>query len=443
MSLSIVPPALPANEDWRLLLKMYDKDIASTPYNVRILFQNHPDYKGFIRWNKFTLSVDITGGALGECVDKGNIDNLVTWAQDHLVYKHDLNIGRDDIGRRLVAVAMENQYDPIQDYLNNLVWDGTFRLNSWMVDYCGAEKTDDGYANFVGRKWLLSCIARAFQPGCKADIVLVAEGEQGAHKSTMLKILGGDWYSEASGILGDKESKQHIGSAWICELPDMASFSRSNQNMMKAFFSSAVDRFRPPYGKTFLSIPRRTIFGATTNDEEYFVDPTGHRRFLPVFLREIDRARLIRDRDQLLAEAVTVYKASALCPACRQTAMVVPGEEGRCLVHAWWLSTEQKNVAKTQTQLREEQDPWSTAVLAFAANPIALGSSEDVPLTTENIWRYGLKSEDITRVGRREAMRIADIMKRGGYTRHRRSLSSVWERVVTTPPATPPTPLMN
>lgn len=442
MSLSIVPPTTPVNEEWRTLLRMRGKEIANCPYNVRVFLQNHPDYRGFLRWNKITLAVEVTGGALLECSDPNNIDELVTWAQDHLTYKHDLALGRDEVGRRLVTVAMENSYDPLQDYLNGLKWDGTHRVDKWLSKYAGA--TDDKYSAFVGRKWLLACVARAMQPGCKADVVLVAEGEQGAHKSTMLKILGGDWYSEASGALGDKDSKQLIGSAWICELPDMASFSRSDRNVMKAFFSSAVDRFRPPYAKGILTIKRRAVFGATTNDEDYLGDPTGHRRFWCVLLHDIDRAALIVDRDQLWAEAVHIYKAAQTCAACAQVKKVVPGEEGRCLEHAWWLADDEKTLAKVQAKLREENDAWENSVLKFAVTPVAklTGDLSALPLTTANIWLHALNSQDITRIGRRETMRIATILKRAGYTRDRRGADSVWikETSAPPPPPMPPTP---
>lgn len=434
-------------EDWEKDLKRKNKEIISNGWNVRIIFQNHPDYKGHIRWNTFFQRIEVTGGTLTGCAKPDNLDDLVTWAQDLLFSRHEITLGREETGRRLMAAALFKEYDPLTTYLDSLVWDSVPRIDNWLVTHAGAESEADGYVNFVGRKWLLSCIARAYKPGCKADTVLVAEGDQGAHKSTMLRILGGEWYSAASGVLGDKDSKQLIGAAWICELPDMSSFSRTDRNAMKAFFSMEVDRYRPPYDKQTITVPRRTVFAATTNDEMYLSDPTGNRRFQPVLLGDIDRAALIRDRDQLFAEAVSIYKAASTCLACIEAAKVVPGEDGRCLEHAWWLSAEQKITAKVHACMRNEEDVWAQTVLSFACNPVADLAGTDgkrpaVPLTTENIIRYALRvdGKDLIKIGTREGMRIAGILKRAGFQRKTRGSDSVWVTQVPAPPTTPTLP---
>ncbi len=44
------------------------------------------------------------------------------------------------------------------------------------------------YSELVFRKWLISAVARALRPACKADHVLILEGAQGAGKSTAIRI---------------------------------------------------------------------------------------------------------------------------------------------------------------------------------------------------------------------------------------------------------------
>jgi len=432
VTLAIVPSATPITEQWRSLLRYKDKEITSNAYNARILFEFHDDYKGFLRWNQLMLCVEVTGGPLTGCSNPDDFEDVITWAQDHLYSKHELTIPREEVGRRLVSVALKNKYDPLKEYLDSLVWDGIPRLETMLITYGGAEDSTDRYARIVSKKWMVSGVARAYQAGCKADVVLVAEGAQGAHKSTMLRILGGEWYCEASGVLGDKDSKQLIGAAWICELPDMASFSKSDRNAMKAFFSSPVDKYRPPYGKVTISVPRRSVFAATTNDEEYLTDPTGHRRFWPVMLGEIDRAAMIRDKDQLWAEAVHIYKSALTCEKCAAESMVIPGEIGRCSDHSWWLSADEELVAKVHTKLREEQDSWAPAVLRFALAPLAGLASGDpmdgkpLPLTTCNILIHALKFE-LKNITRADEMRVSAIMKKASYQRLRRGADATWE----------------
>ena len=62
-----------------------------------------------------------------------------------------------------------------------------------MTTYCGAAPS--GLTDKQGQAWLISAVARALNPGCKADCALDLEGNQGTGKSSALKILAGnDWF---------------------------------------------------------------------------------------------------------------------------------------------------------------------------------------------------------------------------------------------------------
>jgi putative DNA primase/helicase len=75
---------------------------------------------------------------------------------------------------------------------------------------------------------------------------------------------------------------------------------------VKAFASRTHDRARPAYGRCRIDLPRRGVIWATTNNHEYLKSQTGNRRFWPIsvaVIHPIDLDGLVRDRDQLLAEA--------------------------------------------------------------------------------------------------------------------------------------------
>src|SRR5262249_37220105 len=136
----------------------------------------------------------------------------------------------------------------------------------WLILYLGADDTP--FVRTVGRKWLISAVARAFQPGCKADCCLILEGPQGIQKSTALRILAGpELYSEFMGAdLGSKEAAMQCDGSWIIELAELASVHSSrSQTAVKAFLSRAEDIYRRPYDRHVSRVPRQCIFAGTTN----------------------------------------------------------------------------------------------------------------------------------------------------------------------------------
>src|SRR5262249_2451934 len=154
------------------------------------------------------------------------------------------------------------------------------RLDDWLTLYCGAEPDD--YMHAVGRCWMISGVARAYEPGCQADAVLIFEGEQGAGKSSALAILGGPFYSDDIAELGTRDAAMCTHGIWIVELAELDAMGRAEISRIKAFLSRRTDRFRPPYGHHVIEAPRQCIFAGTVNLNTYLKDETGGRRFWPV-----------------------------------------------------------------------------------------------------------------------------------------------------------------
>jgi hypothetical protein len=92
--------------------------------------------------------------------------------------------------------ARRNTFHPVCDYLDALRWDGTPRLDKWLVTYCGANDTE--YTHAVGAITLIAAVRRVRQPGVKFDEMLVLEGKQGSERSTMIAALSPDpsWFSD-------------------------------------------------------------------------------------------------------------------------------------------------------------------------------------------------------------------------------------------------------
>ena len=92
-------------------------------------------------------------------------------------------------------------------------------MDRWLQTYCGVE--DWAYSRAVGARYLISAVARVFQPGCKADCALILEGDQGIGKSTMLRVLFEPWFTDEIADLGSKDSAMQMAGVWCIEMAEL------------------------------------------------------------------------------------------------------------------------------------------------------------------------------------------------------------------------------
>ena len=103
--------------------------------------------------------------------------------------------GRGNIDAALDIHAATHAFNEVQDYLNSLAWDGTPRLDTVLTDYLGA--VDTPYTRAVCRKIFVAAVARAMEPGCKFDNMLILCGPQGIGKSTLIKKMAHGWFTDS------------------------------------------------------------------------------------------------------------------------------------------------------------------------------------------------------------------------------------------------------
>jgi predicted P-loop ATPase len=291
---------------------------------------------------------------------------------------------RNIVADAVFATAAQSVIAPVRNYLEALSWDGVERITTWLSVYGGAD--DLPIIRRMGRAWMISAVARALQPGCKADCALILEGGQGVGKSSAARVLASeDWFSDSLRDLHGKDASAALRGRWIIELPELSAMRRSESEAVKAFLSRTDERYRPPYGRTEVIEPRRCVFIGTTNRTDYLTDDTGNRRFWPVSIKRFDLDALRRDRDQLWAEAVTAFRA---------------GE-------AWWLDREAETEAAALTSQRQADDPWESKVLEAV-----IGKAHTS--TRAMLDAIGLDPVHRTKA---DSMRVAGILNRAGWLR--------------------------
>jgi predicted P-loop ATPase len=368
--------------------------------NFSLILRKHPAWKGVFARNQFNGQVVIrkrppydespgtnvwTDADLSDRHERG----VRIWFQRTVCMKPAVG----DVGRAIAEAADHNPFHPVRDYLNRQVWDGTPRLESWLHTYFHVEDTE--YVRAIGPRWLIQAVARIFQPGCKADYVLVLEGPQGLQKSEALRTLAVNpkWYTGRISNIGGKDAIIEILGIWIIEDAELRALDKASTNESKSFLTERDDRVRLPWDKYASFLSRSCVFAATINPtgNGYLKDSTGARRYWPVFCDGvIDLAGLEQVRDQLWAEAVHLHRAG----------------------HAAYLETpELEALARAEQDARRFVDPWEAPIREWVKNRIDVGRLEDV---IEGALQIDPKYQTQTVL-----KRVAAILMRLGFTKRR------------------------
>lgn len=303
-----------ADDDWMSKMQMDDKgrNFLPSPYNFGLICANDPALKDAVKRDIFrgrdVVTADLPWRKADDDPFWNNSDDagLIDYVSRcyRLVGKTALLDAQD-------LAASRRAFHPVRDYLAGLEWDGTPRLDTMLHDYLGAD--DDRLTRQMTRKHLCAAVARVFRPGCKFDYILALTGAEGIGKSTLIRTLGGPWFDDSLVTIEGKEGMESLRGKWLVEIGEMTSYKKSTSEAYKAFLSKTEDSFRPAYGRKTEIYPRQCVFFATTNELAFLKGDTGNRRFWVVECgiaapRKSVFEDLAKERDQIWAEAVAVYR---------------------------------------------------------------------------------------------------------------------------------------
>ena len=320
---------------------------------------------------------------------RGRIELLFPGGTDKNGNVQGMQQNKQDVCDAVDQVAREHAYNPLKQYLESLKWDGVERIGSVCEDILGAEVSQINQS--IVRNFFVSAAARAMNPGCQVHTVMVLVGGQGAGKSTFFRVLGGDWFADSAVDIKDKDSFQNLRGSWIYEWAELEALNRArDSSAAKAFLSSAVDRYRPSYGRRVVNVPRSCVIVGSTNRNDFLEDETGNRRFWPLQVGELIDTDLLRgQRDQLWAEAVHLYRSGA----------------------KWHLDQEESTALAVQQKGFESIDAWGKSVLSldFDSNDYDIADVLQIALKKEmNQWT------------RMDELRIGKILRQAGFERRKR-----------------------
>ena len=272
-----------APENWMELLQVNPQTgvPAKTIDNIWTILEHDPRLIGKFAMNEFANRGEVFGPLPWNLSERRrqweDSDNDGAYWYMEKVY----NISAPGkVDSALALHSKRHSFNEVKDFLTELRWDSTLRLDTLFIDYFGS--ADTPYTRAVTRKAFTAAVARAMNPGAKFDVMTVISGKQGIGKSTLLRKMSHGWFTDSIRSFEGKEASELVQGVWLVEIGELEAFRRADINRVKQFLSQQVDRYRAAYGRHVQECPRCCVFFGTTNNLEYLQDKTGNRRFWPI-----------------------------------------------------------------------------------------------------------------------------------------------------------------
>lgn len=355
---------LPAGADpavWQRLTRTADgpKPVLA---NVLAVLRDDPKWASRLAYDAFACDVMLDGKVVPE--------THATRIAASLSEQYAMDVSSALVAECVRVVAEDRPCHPVRDYLGGLVWDGVARVRDLMRLGFGAEVTpeDEDLVALIGQKFIVSMVARVLDPGSKVDTMLVLVGKQGAYKSTSFETLAGQpWFSGSKLDLASKDSFLNLRGKWLYELAELESMRRVDASTSKQWLSQRVDTYRAPYERRAADHKRQTIIVGTTNEDEFLMDPTGHRRYWPVRVVRADLTWLRAHRDQLFAEAVALYTSGT----------------------TWWFDEDTDEARRLEAWASPHviSHPWTEAVRDWLAQRKSMAPFSAVEALSQAVMR--------------------------------------------------------
>jgi hypothetical protein len=320
------------------------------------------------------------------------------------------SVSRELMRDALGWVSETCRQDRAQSWITGLEWDGVDRVSNFLATYFGT--ADTPYTRAVSRYIWTGMAARVMEPGCKLDMMPIFNGEQGAGKSTGVQAMS-PWaaaFGEINLAADDKDLARALRGKLVLEVAELNGLHTKAVEGIKAFITRTVEQWTPKFKEYDTAFARRCMLFGTTNADRYLADDTGERRFLPVtVLTKTDPGAIERDRDQLWAQGLAMWRESGV---------------------AW------KDAMTLATDVHTEfkmVDPWEERVQAWLDEPEMHDYNDQTPrgekdFTLSDVLEFALSLPTATH--KRETPRVSALLKRMGYTTRRVGAKkrTVWVR---------------
>lgn len=310
-----------------------------TPTTIPNIQHLLASYRISVHYNTIRKKLSIT--VPGYSATPENADNVAIAQIMSLAILNGMSTGL--VPSFVETIGDRNPINPVADWITSRPWDGVDRLQAFYDTLTEREGYPKTLKQILIYRWLISAVAAGIMPsGFRARGALTLQGPQSLGKTAWANALVPSSFLREGVVklnhhldAGNKDSLIGAITHWIVEIGELDGSLKKDIARLKGFLTSDRDKVRRPYAKTDSEYPRKTVFIATVNDNDFLVDTTGNTRWWTIPVIHINYSHSI-DMQQVFAQVAVDFEK---------------GER-------WWLTAEEE-------QWLEEQNKGHRSVSAI------------------------------------------------------------------------------
>lgn len=216
-------------------------------------------------------------------------------------------LNREILRDSVAYIAQENTFDSAIEWLNSLKWDGVPRVSNFFSRYFNV--ADGEYARAVSLYLWTALAGRVLQPGIQADMVPVLVGAQGLGKTIGISSLAvaPELFETVDLMARDADLARRMRGKLVIEIGELRGLNSRDLESVKEFITRKHESWVPKFKEFSEAYPRRCVFIGSTNQVDFLSDTTGNRRWLPLNVGKVNVSQIVKDREQLWAEARELF----------------------------------------------------------------------------------------------------------------------------------------
>jgi hypothetical protein len=236
------------------------------------------------------------------------------------IYNIAVNMGstlsRQDILSRVFSEHIK-EHDPFKDYFSGLPkWDGEDRLSKWAKSVTVQDEDRQEYSETMLKKSLARQYLCSISPLVNREVIVLISKRQKNGKTWFCQWItpmrrqdytdSDAWnsgYSTVTEIKADKDVKIATAQNFTFIIDETDKLGKMAMSAVKSLISDPTVNERFPYEKQPRLMMRRCTFWGTSN-EDSFLDRDANKRWIPIYVKNIDYNYSKIDKVQMWSQIV-------------------------------------------------------------------------------------------------------------------------------------------